>query len=390
MFNVGTGVFRCILFWFALFGAALLRPSLAQELQPHATTTNLIAIKTVLDKQVKAEGLAGMGAVVVRADRVALATAGVRKQGESTRIAPDDLFHLGSNTKAITATMIARLVEAGKLSFTTTPLSVFPELERTIDPHLRAVTIEQLLSHHAGIPAYTRIDGAEIKALPPLSGSGPEQRARFTAFVLSRPPANPPGTTGLYSNAGFVIAAAMAERVMGVSWESLVTSQVLEPLGIHAIFAYPLEVNKHQPWGHIETKEGLRAVDLNEAWEVLPYLLPAGGIAMSLRDYGRFLQMNLQALRGNETSFLSVASVRHLHTSPMRDNYALGWGTFQLDGVRSSTHAGSAGSFYALVTLQPESDVGIAILANSAGERTTKASDAVLTTLKSMLLQNSD
>ena len=62
--------------------------------------------------------------------------------------------------------MVARLIEAGKLSFATTPLDVFPELKDTIHPDFRRITIEQLLSHHAGIPAYTKIDGTEFKALP--------------------------------------------------------------------------------------------------------------------------------------------------------------------------------------------------------------------------------
>jgi CubicO group peptidase (beta-lactamase class C family) len=102
---------------------------------------------------------------------------------------------------------------------------------------------------------------------------------------------------------------------------------------------------------------------------------------MSLSDYGRFLQLNLNALRGTETKFLSVATARRLHASPMQDEYALGWGTFQIDGVRSSTHAGSGGRFYALVALQPGRDVGVAVVANSAGERTRDASDAVLNAL---------
>ncbi len=338
----------------ATFAAAFLPSALSQGLPSGVNAAQLQEMKALLAKQVQEQHLAGMGAIVVRAESVVgVAVAGVRKQGKSTRIGPDDLFHLGSNTKAITATMIARLIEAGELSFATTPLDVFPELRDTIHPDFRRVSIEQLLSHHAGIPAYTKIDGTEFKALPQLSGNGSKQRARFASWVLQHAPANSPGTKGLYSNAGVCIAAAIAERITGSSWEKLVTSQVLEPLGMHAIYGYPLTVNKNQPWGHLEERKELKAVDLDEAWNVPPYLLPAGGMAMSLSDYGRFLQMNLKALRGRETKFLSAATVRRLHTSPMQDEYALGWGTFQIDGVRSSTHAGSGGSFYALVTLQP-------------------------------------
>jgi CubicO group peptidase (beta-lactamase class C family) len=64
------------------------------------------------------------------------------------------LFHLGSKTNAITATMIARLVEAGKLSWTTTAAETFPDLSKTMDPAFRHITIEQLLSYHAGVTAF--------------------------------------------------------------------------------------------------------------------------------------------------------------------------------------------------------------------------------------------
>ena len=128
----------------------------------------------------------------------------------------------------------------------------------------------------------------------------------------------------------------------------------------------------------METKKGLKAVAQDEAWQVPPYLRPAGDISMSLGDYARFLQMNLQALTGTDSKFLSVATVTRLHASPMQDEYALGWGTFQIDGVRSSTHAASGGSFYAIVTLQPDRDEGVAVVANSAGERTADACDNAL------------
>jgi CubicO group peptidase (beta-lactamase class C family) len=193
-------------------------------------------------------------------------------------------------------------------------------------------------------------------------------------------PAITPGTKGLYSNAGYAIATAMAERRTGASWEELVTSQVLEPLGMHAVFGFPLSADPNQPWGHVETKEGFTAVP-GGAVQLPPYMLPSGGMAMTLGDYGRFLQMNLKGLRGEDTAFLSAKMIRRLHTSPMQDEYALGWGATQIDGVLSSTHAGSAGSFYAIVALQPSRDEGVAVVLNSGGERSSEAANAVLDAL---------
>jgi D-alanyl-D-alanine carboxypeptidase len=256
-------------------------------------------------------------------------------------------------------------------------LELFPELNATMHPAFKQITLEQLLSHHAGIPPYDR-----PKTLPKLSGSAVEQRSRFVALALNQAPATTPGTKALYSNGGFVIAAAMAERSTGSSWEELVTSQVLKPLGMHAIFAFPLSADINQPWGHAETKEGIRALDqFDGAAQVPLYLLPAGGMAMALGDYGKFLQMNLKGLRGENNGFLSAKTIQRLHSSTMQDEYALGWGLFQMNGVTSSTHAGSAGSFYAIVALQPSRDEGVAVVLNSAGERTSQVAAASLKAL---------
>ncbi len=330
--------------------------------------------------------MVGIAAIVFRSHNiVGIAAAGLRHRGESAPLESTDLFHLGSNTKAITATMIARLVEAGKLSWTTTALETFPELSKTMHPAFRHITMEQLLSHHAGIPPFdtvtvTLLKNTWPKPWPKLSGSAMEQRSRFAALVLKHAPTITPGTKGLYSNAGFAIAAAIAERRTGSSWEDLVTSQVLEPLGMRAIFGFPLSAGRNQPWGHFETDKGFIALPGGVAQDP-PYMQPAGGMAMALGDYVRFLQMNLKGLRGENSAFLSAKTIQRLHTSTTHDQYALGWGTSQIDGVPESTHAGSDGSFYALVALQPSRDMGVAVVLNSSGERSSEAADALLNAL---------
>ncbi len=350
-----------------------------QELRP-APAPDIVK---VLEQTIKEHHLVGMAAVVVRADSVAgIGSAGVRREGQSVPINVHDLFHLGSNTKAITATMIARLIEAGKLSWTTTPLDVFPEMKESIHPAFRAITLEQLFSHYAGIPPYTDGDAKEFKELPKLKGSGAKQRLKFAEWVLKHEPAVAPGTKAVYSNAGYAIAAAMAERVTGSTWEDLIVSQVVNPLGIHAIFEWPATSDKNQPWGHVETKKSLRPQNPADKDEQLPpFLLPAGGMAMSIGDYGVFLQEHLKGLEGKPTRLLSVETIKRLHTAPMHDKFALGWGLQQMNGVLSSVHAGSDGTFYAVVALQPSRDTAIAVVANSGGDRSGTGSSAALKAL---------
>jgi D-alanyl-D-alanine carboxypeptidase len=366
-----------------ILAAVLLSSVSGQDREAGSSSAPSTEIKRLLENQVQSQHLVGIAAIVFRSHTiVGLATAGVKRQGESTPLGSTDLFHLGSNTKAITATMIARLVEAGKLSWTTTALEIFPELSKRIHPAFRHITMEQLLSHHAGIPPFDTVTVHLLKnTWPKLSGSAMEQRYRFAALVLRHAPAVTPGTKGLYSNADFAIAAAMAERKTGSSWEDLVTSQVLEPLGAHAIFGFPLSAGRNQPWGHFETDKGFIALQGGVIQVPIPYMLPSGGMAMTLGDYVKFLQMNLKGLRGEDSAFLSAKTIQRLHSSTMHDQYALGWGAVQIDGVPESTHSGSDGSFYALVALQPTRDEGVAVVLNSSGERSGEAARALLRAL---------
>jgi CubicO group peptidase (beta-lactamase class C family) len=340
-------------------------------------------IVKALTQAIQEHQLVGMAAVVVRADSVVgHGSAGVRREGTNGPIDVHDLFFLGSLTKAITATMIGRLVESGKLSWTTTPLDVFPEIKDSIHPAFRMITVEQLLSHYAGIPAYTDSDSKEFKALPKLSGSALEQRLKFAQWVLQHEPAVAPGTTPSYSNAGYTIAAAMAERAAGSSWETLMVGQVLEPLGIHAVFEWPATSDKDQPWGHVETKGRTRPQNPQDKDAQFPvFLRPAGGMAMSVDDYGVFLQEHLKALEGKPGRLLSLETMKHLHAAPMHDKWALGWGITNLDDVQSLVHTGSDGTFHAVVALQPSRDTAVAVVANSGGDRTGSGCSVALRAL---------
>src|SRR5947209_7467119 len=57
------------------------------------------------------------GAIVTSKGLVAIGAVGVRKAGTKVPVTVDDQWHLGSDTKAMTATVIARLVEQGRLKW---------------------------------------------------------------------------------------------------------------------------------------------------------------------------------------------------------------------------------------------------------------------------------
>jgi CubicO group peptidase (beta-lactamase class C family) len=276
----------------------------------------------------------------------------------------------------MTATVIATLVEEGKLNWTTTLADAFPDLRDSMSDAFRGATIDLLLSHHAGIPPFTDTDAADFKSIPKLEGTPEQQRAAFAAWVLRGKPAGPIGEKGLYSNGGFSIAGAIAERITGKSWETLVRERVFKPLDLEAAFAWSETPDLKEPWGHRETRRGTKPLDpRDERGTIPPIIWPAGSVEISLDDYARFLQVHLRGLEGRDTALLKAATIKHLHSSPVSpaDNFGLGWGLQDVDSAPSSVHVGSAGAFVAITILQPTRDLGVAVFTNAGGERSEKA-----------------
>src|ERR1051325_1565010 len=99
-------------------------------------------------------------AAIVWAGRVtAIGCDGVRRRGSSEVGTINDRFHLGSDTKSMTATLAALFVEEGKLKWTTTLGEVFADKTAKADARWSGVTLEQLLTHTAGVPSDLSRDG---------------------------------------------------------------------------------------------------------------------------------------------------------------------------------------------------------------------------------------
>jgi CubicO group peptidase (beta-lactamase class C family) len=112
------------------------------------------------------------------------------------------------------------------------------------------LTLLQLLSHRAGLPSNP--SGGWDKIPRKRADSGVSARfAVETALKLNNAK---PGTAYEYSNWGYVIAGAMAERAADATWEDLMTSLVFKPLGMTSVgfggMGTPGVID--QPWGHTD------------------------------------------------------------------------------------------------------------------------------------------
>jgi len=345
-------------------------PDLRQSLSAKIVASTQPRIDSLLADAVRRHGLPGMVAAVIRdGGIVGQGAAGVRRFGFADQITVTDRFHLGSNVKAMTSTMVATLVDEGKLQWTSTPASIFPELASSMNPALANATLERILQHRSGLPGYT--EATEFMALPPFDGTVVEQRRAFAAYVLQGA-AVIPGEY-LYSNAGYIVAAAMAERATGKSWEELMDARIFGPLGMRVSRGWPTATDPAQPWGHYPDGNGYAALDPSE-FEIPDILGPAGDITMSIQEYAKFIRLNLRALRGHP-QLVSTAGFDKLFTP--NGNYALGWLVGGTPDAPSFAHEGSIGVFRAFVVIVPTRNIAVAVLTNAGGEVGSRASEEV-------------
>lgn len=340
-------------------------------------------VSKLLAPLVEKHKVPALAVAVVEGDRLTkVGATGIRARGSEAKVGLDDVWHLGSCTKAMTATLCARLVEQGKLKWDSKVGDVLADQAEQIHADLRGVTLEQLLSHRAGLPT-----------IPPLplwlklvghEGSRDAREMLLSNGWLKAKPASPPGSKWEYSNAGFMLAGLMAERAADKDWEALIREQLFEPLGMKtAGFGAPGSADKvDQPRGHnafgFAMKPGKGADNPRG-------LGPAGTVHCSLRDWSKFIALHLQGARG-ECRLLTAESFQRLHSpQPIDDKagYALGWVVSQREWADGSVlmHNGSNTMWFSVVWIAPKRGFAVMAVTNLGGKDGTLATDAAASLL---------
>jgi len=324
--------------------------AIARDLRPRTTVPALVC------------------AVVTKDGVHAIGADGVRRVGEEVSVTADDRMHLGSCTKAFTATLAAAFVAEGALRWDTTIGETVALTLPDIDPAWRAVTLEQLLRHRGGVPTEPDLK-AWMKAIR-CSESPKACRAAFVEATLAKPPVGI--GTFAYSNQGYAIAGRMIELVAGDTkdYETLLAERVLAPLGITRFgFGVPTKADAASPVGHTEQRAPVEIDNPNA-------IAPAGTLHMPLGEWAKFISFHLgakapAALEG------AARELPKLHARAKDAPFeALGWmtGTRPWGGA-VLTHAGSNTMWFSVAWLSPEKGFAVLAATNQGGDAAAKACD---------------
>jgi len=324
----------------------------------------------LLEPLVKEHEVPALGGAIVRSGALtALGVAGVRRAGGDEKARKEDVWHLGSCTKSMTATLIGRFVDRGEFRWDTA-------LEAE---SWNRVTVDLLLRHRGGAPADLHADGLWAR-LWKREGTPVDQRALLFAGVQKRPPEA--FGTYVYSNAGYAMAGHMLETARKTPWEDLMREELFHPLGMKSAgFGAPPKGN---PWGHAERGGGLLPVPPGPNADNPPAIGPAGTVHASLRDWAKYVALHLEGARDGEAKLLlERGTLRRIQNPREGEDYAYGWiaAERRWGGGRVLTHAGSNTMWYCVVWMAPKKGFAVLATCNAGGGRGAKACDAVAAAL---------
>ncbi|NRA30952.1 MAG: beta-lactamase family protein, partial [Parvularculaceae bacterium] len=288
---------------------------------------------------------------------------GVRRLDSPVKVQNGDLWHIGSNTKAMTAVMIVKLIDEGHFDWDTSVWDLvhqykllpgwdapFPPLFSPVEQSFRDVTIDRLAAHRSGMimPAFYNDPTRELEN---YSKNSMTYRGAIVRGMLEE---THNGIIGewRYGQGNFMFLGHLIERVRGKPYEQVIREELWEPLGMTtAKFGMPtdagffgnpnLNLPTGSPWssgfptmalnvnttasvnGHRYDKdepEGQRTTKNNLA--LPPVWNPAGGAYMSSADYLKFGRALTDGTFGDFT--LSQASRDLIRTIYTRSDRAVG------------------------------------------------------------------
>jgi CubicO group peptidase (beta-lactamase class C family) len=359
----------------------------------HAANRARVSLDAMLQPYLTRYGLPALAAAVAKDGKIVAAGAvGLRRAGGNERVTIDDRFHIGSDTKAMTALLAAMLVESGKLRWNTTVAEAFPELAGSMNADVKGVTLEQLLWHTSGIPsdndAHTKL---LQESFAQQKKNLDELRYWLVKQLVVEPLQSNAGEKFAYANMGYILAGAILERAGGKSWEELVATRIFDPLGLKSAgFGPQSSLGRiDAPLGHIPLPEGPKPMLAGPNGDNPEIMGPAGTVHLSILDLAKWASWNAaEGKRG--PALVSKETLRKLHTkvidmppkpdaapgTPSFGGYGFGWVTVQLPFAREPFlfHGGSNEMNVAYLLLQPKSDLAMVMTTNIGG---TKADDAL-------------
>ena len=267
----------------------------------------------------------------------------------------DTLFEIGSITKVFTTTVLAKFVEEGKVEFATPVQELIGSGVQLPTRDGSEITLLHLATHSSGLPRLP-------DNLDPEDPSNPY--ADYTVdqlheFLSSHELARDIGERIEYSNLGVGLLGYSLARKNGTDYETLVSTQLLEPLGmLDTSIALTPALQERLAVGHD------RALEQAANWDI-PTLAGAGALRSTVKDLLTFVEANLGPRESVLHRALAATQVAQRPFPAPNMEIGLGW-IIRTEHDRTILwHNGGTGGYRSFVGFDPVSSSGVVVLSNT-------------------------
>jgi CubicO group peptidase (beta-lactamase class C family) len=260
---------------------------------------------------------------------------------------PNTIFQIGSITKQFTSAIILQLKEKQKLSLQDKLSQYIPDY-----PNGDQITIEQLLTHTAGIYNYTNNrDFMKDESTKPIT------RDSLLALFRNKPTDFKPGEKFNYSNSGYILLGYIIEKVTGRSYFQVVRDNIFRPLHMdHSGFDFTRLTSSDKATGYNPPAPLVPAAIVDSSVS-----FSAGAVYTTVGDLYKWDR----ALYSG--SILSQPSEEAAFT-PHLARYGYGWMIDSLYGKKVVEHGGGITGFVSFILRVPEDETCIIVLDNAPSQ----------------------
>ena len=320
-----------------------------------------------IPKDLARENVPGLSIALVNGQELIWARGfGLADKAQGVPVTANTAFRAGGISKLLTATAAMQLVDQQRLALDAPIQQTLREFYVRSRFHTdqaaadRDITLRRLLSHQSGLPSEHLRDVRSTYAM----GQMP---MRVSGVWLS----SPPGSQVAYSNLGYSLVGAAIERSSGKSFEAQLQSRLLKPL----------EMNQSSFVG-TGTQLSFRALGYEDgvaSTDAQVRDLAAGGLWASPKDLSHYVQMLFAhgLYKGNRV--LESPSIDQMFTQQNTGNaldfdcqMGLGWFLAPCGdepvapGVRTYQHSGGGDDFAAQLSVLPDQQLAVIIMANDS------------------------
>ncbi len=257
------------------------------------------------------------------------------------------LYPVASITKTFTATLVLKLVELKKLGLQDKLSRYYPDY-----PKGDSITIENLLTHTAGIFNYTE----DNDFMYTQAGKHASEQKMISLFK-NKPLDFSPGKGWKYSNSGYVLLGYIIEKITGMPYYSAIRQYIFAPLNMrNSGFDFVNLPNERKALGYYSDagKDYNKQAPLEDSSVVFA----AGAIYSSVGDLYKWHQ-------GMQKNQIIQKSMSEKAYTPFRQNYGYGWIIDSLYHKRTVSHSGGLPGYRSNFVRITEDDVCIILLNNT-------------------------